>query len=260
MVNKGFLLMVFLLECALVCGQSHGMTASEQAMIRSKMALEKMSGRVPLHFSNAVDGKSIVGLSVYLQDAGNFTTDRNGIAVLPKLRDGTYTITVSKQGFITTPIQFSVQIGVVAFDWFSVSPGMEDKDFRVVLDWGEHPRDLDLHFVKEGAGGYHISYHNMVAADDGTAVLDCDDTDSFGPETITVEKAETDKSYTVYVHDYTNRKAASSNALSKSGAAIRVYSQNRLLYTFPVPKDTIGTRWDIFKIENGEIVPINTVQ
>jgi uncharacterized protein YfaP (DUF2135 family) len=134
---------------------------------------------------------------------------------------------------------------------------MPDKDFRMVLDWGEQPSDLDLHFEK--TGGYHISYRNTRTASDGAAVLDRDDTSGYGPETITVAKADQRSEYSLYVIDYSNRNSSSSSALSRSGAAIRIYSQNRLLNSFSVPANASGTKWNVFKITNNQIVPVNTI-
>jgi hypothetical protein len=257
-------LIVFLLNCGIAFGQFDslgidpgGMGAADEAILRATMMQMKMNNQIPMHFSNAVDGKSLAGAKVEIANVGSLTTDNTGIIAFPKQPDGTYTMTVSKNGFITTPISFQVKLGLVIFDWFSISPEIPNKDFRFVLDWGEQPYDLDLHFEK--VAGYHISYSNMHTADDGKAVLDHDDRSSYGPETITVEKAESKYTYNVFVIDYSNRGSSSSTALSKSGAVIRVYSQNRLLSTFNIPVTGAGTRWNAVKIVQGQIVPVNTV-
>jgi hypothetical protein len=61
------------------------------------------------------------------------------------------------------------------------------------------------------------------------------------------------------VHDYTNRASSASTQMAKSGASIRVYSLNKLLHTFTIPADAKGTKWNVFKIENGAVVSVNTV-
>jgi hypothetical protein len=234
-----------------------GLSAPDEAAIRSEMAILKMRGLVAMRFANALDGNAIPGGTVDIPGIGNFTTNNKGIITFPRKADGSFSMTFSKQGFITTPIDFEIQLGSVIFNWFSISPEIPNKDFRMVLDWGEQPADLDLHFEK--AGGYHISYRNTRTASDGNAMLDRDDTSSYGPETITVEKAEANSIYNLYVIDYTNSGNNASSALSRSGAVIRVYSQNRLLQTFSVPVNTPGAKWNVFKIENGNVVPLNTV-
>jgi uncharacterized protein YfaP (DUF2135 family) len=146
----------------------------------------------------------------------------------------------------------------VDFNWYSISPGFSGKDFRIVLEWGERPADLDIHFVKTGgSGGYHISFLNMHTAEDGNAVLDRDDMSGYGPETITIGRILPDAVYTCYIHDYSNRNNTASNQMAK-GAVLRVYSQNKLMYTFRIPADGIGTKWNVFKIERGIVVPVNT--
>jgi hypothetical protein len=230
----------------------------DDASVSAMMALMKMDGKIPLRFLNAVDGKSLTGAQIAITGVGTFITDNYGIISIPnKQRDGTYTLTCSKTGFITTPINFRIVQNLVINDWFSISPALNG-DFRIVLEWGERPFDLDLHFEK--SGGYHISYRTMKTAADGSAQLDRDDTSSWGPETITIKKADQRSGYTLYVIDYTNSGSRSSTALSQSGARVRVYGDNKLLNTFTVPGSGQGTRWNVLRIENNTIVPVNTIQ
>jgi hypothetical protein len=127
--------------------------------------------------------------------------------------------------------------------------------FRIVLNWGEFPSDLDLHLE---SGGYHISYRNMRVSADGGVKLDRDDVDSYGPETVTIGRYDPQAEYIVYVMDYTNRNRGSSAEMGRSGALVQVYSSDRLLQTFRVPGGT-GVRWNIFRIVRGEIIPVNAL-
>jgi hypothetical protein len=256
---KKIIISVLMIMCgSLVFGQSD-MASIDKIMTRADMAIMVMSGLVPMRFLNAVDGKSLQSASVDITGIGTFTTDNRGIITFPqKYPDGTYTMTVYKNGFITTPIDFKLQTGIVIFNWFSVSPEIPNKDFRIVLDWGETPADLDLHFEK--ANGYHISYWNMKASADGNVTLDRDDRTGFGPETITIEETDIRSTYSLYIHDYTNRNSAASKSLSSSGAVIRVYSRNHLLQTFHVPENLTGRKWTVFNIVQNKIVPVNAVE
>ena len=222
---------------------------------------DTMAGRIPLRFFNALNRAPIPGASVAIPNVGTFTTNQSGRIVFPKVPDGDYTLTFTKEGFITTDIEFRVQLGGVVLNWFNVSPGFSvSNGYRIVLEWGEKPADLDLHFVKTGgSGGYHISYFEMKRADDGNAVLDRDDTSGYGPETITIGRIEPNATYTCYVHDYTNRNSTGSNQMSQNGAVVRVYSNNRLVNTFRIPANASGTKWNVFKIERGNLVGVNTV-
>jgi hypothetical protein len=224
--------------------------------IKSDMAMMAMDGVIPLRFANALDGQGIPGGLLLVTDIGDFTADSRGIVQLPQLPDGTYSAIFNKEGFISTPIEFRVLLGAVVFNWFSISPGLEGKAYRFVLDWGERPADLDLHLEKRG--DYHISYGNMRSTADKSVTLDRDDRDGYGPETITVKEVETTAVYDLYIVDYSNRQSPGSELLSRSGAVLRVYLEDRLAHTFSVPAGA-GVRWNVFRIEGNRIQPVNTL-
>ncbi|MDR1029276.1 MAG: hypothetical protein LBL76_00215 [Treponema sp.] len=228
----------------------------EKAMVLSDMALMKLDKLIPMRFGNALDGKPIPGAQVEIPGVGSFVTDARGIISFPEQADGSFTLVVTKAGFIPTAIPFKIQLSTVINNWYSISPELQG-DFRFVLDWGERPADLDLHFEKQG--GYHISYWNMKTAVDGSAKLDRDDTSGYGPETITVARAEASGVYHLYVIDYTNRNNNRSTALSRSGATIRVYNQNRLINTFTVPDAGNGSRWNVCDLSRNQILPAGTI-
>lgn len=227
-------------------------TAGDDLAILNRMMKLKMDGLIPLRFLNALDGTAIGGASVSVDGIGAFTTDGAGIITFPEQEDGFYTLKFSKNGFITTSLEFEVKLNNVFSNRFSISPVMRGDYMRIVLDWGQTPADLDLHLEKEG--GYHISYWNMHNADDGSALLDRDARNGFGPETITVMETDLRAVYKVYVHDYSNGNRPASTALARSGAAIRVYGRNGLLRSFYVPANRNGFMWEVFKIVNGVIV------
>jgi hypothetical protein len=211
----------------------------------------KMDGLIPLRFANALDGEPIEGAVIAVAGVGNFATDREGIVSFPEQEDGFYTLTFSKAGFITARIEFEVKLNTVFENRFSMSPAMPSRYFRVTLDWGENPSDLDLHLEQEG--GYHISFWNMREAADGSAVLDRDDRNGFGPETITVKDIDASRVYYVYAHDYTNGRSASSLALSKSGAVVRIYNESQLVRAFAAPSGAPGNLWRVCRIVNGVV-------
>ena len=140
----------------------------------------------------------------------------------------------------------------VFFNRFSISPALAVDRIRVVLDWGRTPRDLDAHLVKEG--DYHISFQDMKVVKE-QARLDRDDLDGEGPETITVLKLSPQGTYRYYVHDYTR-----SGAIGSSKASVKVYGPDGILDTFDIPDRAKGTIWEVFRIENGGIVKVNTVR
>ncbi|MDR3341702.1 MAG: hypothetical protein LBT14_02740 [Treponema sp.] len=256
---KKAIMMVFagLWVGVLVYSQMPDFDDMEEVMVRSDMALMQLDGLIPMRFGNALDGKPIANATVDIEGIGSFVTDSRGIITFPQRDDGRFSLVFLKPGFITTTINFQIQLSLVYNNWYSISPRLQG-DFRFVLDWGEEPADLDIHFEREG--GYHISWRNMHSAADGSVKLDRDDRNGYGPETITVVKAEAAHVYTLYVVDYTHLGNRSSRALSRSGAVIRLYNSARLLNTFTVPQDGQGTRWNVCRIVGGAVVPVNTIQ
>jgi len=227
-----------------------------KAQIKAQMAMMAIDGTIAMRFLDALTGEGVPAGQIVVDGVdGAFNTDSRGIVQIPPQNDGAYTLVFSKEGYIPTPIEFDVRLGRVIFNWYSVSPGLQG-DFRFTLDWGEKPADLDAHFEKKN--GYHISYYNMREAADGSVKLDRDDKNGYGPETITMKQIDTGGIYELYIHNYTDKDRPASDTLSKSGAAIRVYSSTQLLYTFKVPAGQ-GTRWNVLKIENNIVTPVNTL-
>ena len=89
-------------------------------------------------------------------------------------------------------------------------------------------------------------------------MLDVDDTDGFGPETITIKKSLNGNRYIYSVHDYTNKDESFSSKLSESGAKVLVYAGSTQIETFYIPQGKIGNLWVLFTIsEYGDLIPIN---
>lgn len=136
---------------------------------------------------------------------------------------------------------------------YAISPVMENLDgLRVVLTWGETPNDLDSHMIFPGNNIYFDSQQGT------DAHLDVDDTTSYGPETITLEKKHYGESYVYAVHDYSNGSNPSSRALSNSQATVFVYMGQSLVRTYYVPKNRSGNLWTVFRMTgSGDFQDIN---
>ncbi|SHO49389.1 YfaP family protein [Anaerocolumna xylanovorans] len=109
---------------------------------------------------------------------------------------------------------------------------------------------------------FHVYYSNKVFGYKGSTIaqLDLDDTSGYGPETITLTlKADIPGTYRYIVHDYTNRTSFTSNALSLSGASVKIYRGNDLIMTYNVPINERGNLWRVFEINNGVINTLNTM-
>ena len=138
---------------------------------------------------------------------------------------------------------------------YALSPVMKNLDgMRIVLNWGKYPEDLDSHL---SFPGNHIYFQHKKG---NLSNLDVDDTDSYGPETITIDNKKFGQSYHYFVHDYSNKEDLNSSQLSASGAKVFVYVGRSLVKTYYIPKNKKGNVWNLFKInENGEIIDINNV-
>ena len=145
---------------------------------------------------------------------------------------------------------------------FSISPRLKSKQFRIVVDWGEKPRDLDAHLLKKDTDNrdvYHISFHDMKRHKDN-AWLDRDDKNGSGPETITIKKLDPSANYSYFIHDYSNRREPDSTSLSKSRAHVSIYNSDKLVRSVSVPYEKPGVFWEVFQIKQGEIVIVNSLK
>lgn len=137
---------------------------------------------------------------------------------------------------------------------YAISPVMESLDgMRIVLSWDKTPADLDSHL-------YSLDDHVFFQRRNGTdAVLDVDDIDGFGPETITVNHKQAGKKYLYAVHNYTEGNSTGSVSLSTvSRAKVFVYVGTTLIRTFTPPAAKVGNTWVVFGVgENGEFYDVN---
>ena len=220
---------------------------------------ELESGKLTLRFIDAMTGAMIEGATVNIEEIGEFTSDYDGVIKFdPPAEDKTIVVKFTHPRYMTAKFGVEIMAGTLFFNRFSVSPRMPMGNLRVVLDWGKKPNDLDAHFVKSGQ--YHISFRNMRVSQDNSAQLDRDAQQGFGPETITTNNVDEAASYTYFVHDYSNQSSSGSSTLSNSRASVKVYGgNNQLLSIFLVPQSANGTVWEVFRVVNGSIEPVNQV-
>ncbi len=170
--------------------------------------------------SATVKDKRIEGASMTLQRNGaqsvSGTTNASGSVNLDSTfaDDQDALLIVKKEGYSNLVVKCSC-----AGMTYAISPAMTSLDgMRVVLSWGEKPFDLDSHLIFPGG---HIYFDSKEGTD---ANLDVDDTDSYGPETVTISKKHFGESYIYAVQDYSNKGLPNSNYLSASKA--RVFNPN----------------------------------
>ncbi|MDP1676525.1 MAG: hypothetical protein Q8L88_06630 [Bacteroidota bacterium] len=238
-------------------------TLSLNAQITTKSAdvfEELETGNLTLRFFNAVNGNPIVGGIVQIETFEAMLTDEEGkILFAPPENDGIFITRFSAEGYIQTEFPVEIIAGTLFYNRVSISPKLDIKFVRIVVDWDKEPRDLDAHFVKSGNNGYHISFRNMRVLADGSGMLDIDAMQGFGPETITVKEVSTKSLYEYSIVDYTNQNNKNSTDLSDSKATVKVYGDGKLLKVIQVPRKKEGTVWNVFKIEQGQVSEVNQV-
>lgn len=209
--------------------------------------------------SAVVKDQKIMDAEVILQKNGENSavvkTNANGMATITSSfsdRDAGALIIVKKPGYSTLVAKCPCNDLT-----YAISPIMLNKldGLRVVLTWGQTPKDLDSHTMYQGN---HVFFRNKVGAN---ANLDVDDVDSFGPETITIDKKHFGEKYVYAVHDYTDLDHPDTQALSNSNAQVFVYIGESLIRSYYVPKNKVGNLWVVFAIdEQGEFHDINEFQ
>lgn len=206
---------------------------------------------------------------IYGTDTDAVTTTNSYGRYTVDLMEGNYTAEFSKEGFVTGYANVVCFEGNSTSQDGSITPILNENEYRIVLTWGEDPWDLDSHLSgprNEEGDRFHVYFSNRFATastEDGNvtvAKLDHDDTSSYGPETITLIKLSNDSVYHYAVHDYTNKYSSESKALSMSGAKIVVYHGNSVIATFNVPINKVGTVWNVFDIQGNQLIPVNTME
>jgi len=218
----------------------------------------EQQGMLTLRFFNAETGDPVPDATIIIQDFQTLTTDIEGKIRFAIQPDGIYPFSFEKEGFIPENNKFEIVAQTIFRNRFTVSPVISMGTIRIVLDWDKNPDDLDAHFVKEG--DYHISYREKLTSADGKAVLDRDDRDGYGPETVTVKDIDEKAEYTYFVKDYSNRDSKNSKALSKSNAMVKLYGEGKLLNIWQLSEKQKGNAWMVFSIQNGKLVPTDEVK
>ena len=187
---------------------------------------------------------------------------------------GHYTIQAEREDYLSNSVNAVVSADTSNLADIVLSPIKSDIEvvgdsLRIVLSWGEHPEDLDSHlFGPVESEDSDVEFHIFYASRDHIeytgeewvtlANLDLDDTDSYGPETVTVYSLEDSGIYSYYVHDFTNLDSYDSTAMSNSLAKVQVFYGDTS-QTFNIPTGEGGTVWHVFDYDaaTGKLKPVN---
>jgi len=187
---------------------NHWLIASALSLIASPSFAENINIQI---LSATIKDQKIAGAEVILQKNGaqsiSANTDNNGKTnINASFNDNQDSLLIVKKTGYSNLIAKCPCDGMT----YALSPEMKNLDgIRIVLNWGEKPEDLDSHLVYPNN---HVYFSNQQGEQ---ANLDVDDTTSYGPETITIQRKNNGQRYVYAVHNFSDAENPNSDLLSK---------------------------------------------
>ncbi|MDR1135453.1 MAG: WG repeat-containing protein [Clostridiales Family XIII bacterium] len=179
-----------------------------------------------------------------------------------RLPHGAYTAEVSMPGYVTAHVNFTVSdsSGNREIATRAMTKELPPGEIRVILEWGAKPKDLDAHLLSSAPGStekVHIYYPAVGGgADDAALENDCSEGNGF--ETMTIYMRQRG-AYEYCVFDHTNGENYASAEMSAAIARVSVYRDAVRAAVYDVPVDCTGNLWNVFRVDDGEIAPVNEV-
>lgn len=201
-------------------------------------------------------GLPVANADVDIDNRWQTKTSAEGKAPLPdNIPDGEHNVSVTKgDEYVATAAKLTIKDNhITSVSQVSLPKAVDYERYKIILEWGSIPWDLDSHII---GNGYHVYYSNK---DEANLNLDRDDTTSYGPETVTIRNPADTDYYSYYVYDFSNGGDPYSDILSNSQATVKVYFGNEYKTTFTITPNVQGFLWHVFDIKNGEIIPVNKI-
>jgi uncharacterized protein YfaP (DUF2135 family) len=216
-----------------------------------------ISGRV----ADATNNQPISGAQLEFKKmsdnstVGTVTTDQDGNYKSQPMDADYYRVVASAPGYLSNEV---TNVSVCGYD--DSDPNNDNKvvnltlspmegNYHIVLQWGEKPKDLDLH--AKLPDGTHIFYRSGCRGSRYSAPyaeLDVDVRSGFGPETITITQPQAG-TYQFFVHNYGGQNDNESTSLASSGARLVVSDPGgQVIGTFDVPGSCNAYFWYAFNL------------
>lgn len=115
---------------------------------------------------------------------------------------------------------------------------------------------LDSHLWVPGSPGFYVFYGNRGSCSVSPfACLDIDDTNGYGPETVTISQ------FTAGKYTYAVQRYSMSGELAGSGARVQVYDNSGLILDLTIPTSGSGTWWHVFDFDGlaGTLTLVNQI-
>lgn len=205
---------------------------------------------------NAITGEGVPGAQLEFvgqEDPSHkekTESGKDGVFSL-ELDPDTYDVTVTADGYVVENFEFKMEEDRnYSGEQFVISPELSAGSARIVLEWGAEPQDLDSYLIGESdnSGSVFVSYFNKVCE---AAELDVDDTNGYGPETITLYDLEGVYRYTVVDYRLTY-------TLQEHGATVKVYLPGKAPEVITIaPGAGVENIWEVFELDHGELNILN---
>lgn len=168
-----------------------------------------------------------------------------------ELDPDTYEVTIVANGYVVEKFEFEMKEDRnYSGEQFVISPELAAGSARIVLEWGAEPQDLDSYLIGESdnSGSVFVSYFNKV---NEAAELDVDDTNGYGPETITLYDLEGVYRYTVVDYRLTY-------TLQEQGATVKVYLPGKAPEVITIASGAgVENIWEVFELDHGKLNILN---
>lgn len=206
-------------------------------------------GDVNGYVVDAVTGAPLPGAVVTVADsAQSTTTDATGAFVIENVPAGTNTLVASLSGYVDASVPVTVAASGVTTTNIALVPMSDEGDrVTIVLSWGGEPADLDLHL--SGPTGDAFRFHAYYSNRSPTSwvMLDLDDTDAFGPETMTITALSSglfmEGTYHVWVHNYSREPQ-----FTVSSATVSIFAGGAQIGQYAVGAASGDPALDIWRV------------
>jgi len=212
------------------------------------------TGIVEGYVIDAETGYALLNAHIETDDGFETWSDTTGFFSI-SVNSGERIFYVEYEGYYSSTETLYIEDN--SYTWFNFVLSQEfvssDARYRFVLTWGEDPYDLDSYLITPEIDGVsYVVYYGDPGMEDAPpyATLDVDDTDGYGPETMTIFEME-DGVYEFYVNRYAGVEAA----LAGCGANVKIYNEYGLVSEVTIPSYGEGDWWYVCSVQ-GDYVTI----
>ncbi len=224
-------------------GEEEGSAPSISGYVIDASTGKGIYGAVLSYKQNGAEVKSL-----FSEGDGSYKTD---------LQPGVYEVEVSYGNYITENYHLEVRTGENQYNVnYTLSSNLNEGALRIVLEWGSRPYDLDSYVSGTLSDGtpFFVNFMNPVFTIGGKVIaeLDVDDTNGFGPETITVY--DPGASFDYFIVDF-----RSEGLQDFTGVSVKLYLPGETMPAVYAGKmQDFGIKeWIVFHYDGGTVSTID---